>query len=58
MPTDLPVRRAVPVHHDETPLQIFVWQLGVLVFFLTGLLIAIETGAFPASCEFPELLMP
>jgi hypothetical protein len=32
MPTDLPVRRAIPVRHDETPLQTFVWQFGALFF--------------------------
>lgn len=57
MPTNLPPRRATTVQSTETPLQTFVWQFGVLAFFLAGLLITIATGAFPAPSEFSELLM-
>jgi hypothetical protein len=57
MPTNLPPRRATTVPSTETPLQTFVWRFGVLIFLLAGLFITIETGAYPAPCEFPELLM-
>jgi hypothetical protein len=58
MPTNLPPRRAITVKSTETALQTFVWQAGVIVFLMAGLFFTIEAGAFPAPCEFPELLMP
>jgi hypothetical protein len=57
MPTNLPARRATTVESTETTLQTFVWQAGVIVVLLAGLLITIEAGAFPAPCEFPEMMM-
>ena len=57
MPTNLPPRRAVTIETTETALQTFVWQAGVIVFLMAGLFITIEAGAFPAPCEFPEMLI-
>jgi hypothetical protein len=57
MPTNLPPRRATPVQSTETTLQTFVWQAGLVVVLLAGLLITIEAGAFPGPCEFPGMLM-
>ena len=57
MPTNLPPRRATSIQSTETTLQTFVWQAGVLVVLLAGLLVTIEAGAFPAPCEFSEMLI-
>jgi hypothetical protein len=57
MPTNLPPRRATTVETTETTVQTLVWQAGVVVFLMAGLFITIETGAFPAPCEFSEMLI-
>jgi hypothetical protein len=59
MPTDLPPRRPRgygdnrPFHSRET----LLWQIAVLAFIVTGLLVSIKIGVLQPPSEFPGMLL-